>query len=705
VSNGLNSDIRPPTRFSLLLMALPLLATAAFYFGIRHELSALTTAQAQRAEHHASERLARQSALSLTMAMALADPALVRKVAEDLLRSDEAVVGLSVELQDGALVTVGSFPKDGIVSSLEVHGHTPLPAEVLLYGNRPATALERASEPAPRLGSLQLTTLRASGLLTGTSEINLSLAMYGTLAAIFLSFAAVALLLRHRLLQLGKIASALARGELDDIPRLRGNDEISWIAGNLSEISVLVREQVQRVHGRNATLLRDVTVQEARIERLADFMAILVSPLSEQLRFRQALDSLAQDVSASLALLFVPQPGSTAEASASLVCATAIGVPNKSAIELESTLHGALASSIKSLEIAHLPALAIDHPWMQLSKRKVPLEGVISVPLTFDNQLVAVVVLATRSALPTSDLDYLVDASLPMAIAIANQQAYGELVALSRRLEEQNTRLAEQRDQLESVNRLRAQFVANMSHELRTPLNAILGYSELIGDEVYGPVNQGQREAVDNVGQAAQHLLDLVNQVLDLNTMEAGHMTVESSPCDLRELVAHSVALAAPLARDLPYRPRLLTPDSVKIPIETDSERVHQILTNLLNNAIKFTEHGSVTATIETRADGGAIVSIRDTGIGIAKNDLEMIFEEFRQVDGSSTRARDGVGLGLAISQRLATALGGSLRVESSPGKGSVFSLELPKKMPLGSDPSSSTDSSPQSTPQLATGS
>jgi signal transduction histidine kinase len=233
--------------------------------------------------------------------------------------------------------------------------------------------------------------------------------------------------------------------------------------------------------------------------------------------------------------------------------------------------------------------------------------------------------------------------------------------------------------QIEIASQHKSQFLANMSHELRTPLNAILGYTELIMDDIYGEVPEKIRDVLDRVQKSGHHLLSLINAVLDLSKIEAGQLELALADYSLAEVV-HAVvtqveslaaekglSLRATLARSLPAG-------------RGDERRLAQVLLNLVGNAIKFTEAGDVR--IAARVDGDAfVVSVEDTGPGIAAADRERIFEEFQQADSSSTRKKGGTGLGLSIAKRIVELHGGRIWVESTVGRGSTFSFRVPVRV------------------------
>jgi signal transduction histidine kinase len=264
----------------------------------------------------------------------------------------------------------------------------------------------------------------------------------------------------------------------------------------------------------------------------------------------------------------------------------------------------------------------------------------------------------------------------PLAIAISNARAYAAAQHLARELTERNHALVKQRDQLQEMNRLKSEFLANVSHELRTPLNAISGYTELMEEGIYGPVTDDQKEALEGVEESSRNLLTLINQILDLSKVESGKIEMYVTEVPIHDVIQAVVAEAQPLCKDKPFKVQARCP--TRVVIKTDGAKVKQILTNLVSNAVKFTDKGGVMVELKPDSDGGCSVAVRDTGIGIRPEDQQIIFEEFRQVDGSSTRKYSGTGLGLAIARRFAILCSGGLTVESQHNVGSIFTLRLP---------------------------
>ena len=234
----------------------------------------------------------------------------------------------------------------------------------------------------------------------------------------------------------------------------------------------------------------------------------------------------------------------------------------------------------------------------------------------------------------------------------------------------------EARTAAEQANQLKSQFLASMSHELRTPLNSIINFTRILSSGMRGPVNEGQLDYLGRVCHSGEHLLGLINDILDLSKIEAGRMELVKEPLQIGEVVQSVMATAVGLTKDKPIELRQEIEADLPV-IEADRTRVRQILLNLLSNAAKFTEQGSITVRA-MRMDDYLVVHVVDTGIGIAREHLSAIFEEFRQVDGGSNRRYEGTGLGLPICRHLVELHGGRLWVESSPSIGSTFGFSLP---------------------------
>jgi signal transduction histidine kinase len=217
-----------------------------------------------------------------------------------------------------------------------------------------------------------------------------------------------------------------------------------------------------------------------------------------------------------------------------------------------------------------------------------------------------------------------------------------------------------------------------MSHELRTPLNAILGYTELIQDGIYGALPDKAVDVMDRVQSNGKHLLDLINDVLDLSKIEAGQMELRLDDYSLTNVIATVAHSTEPLAREKGLKFSVELPPELPIG-HGDESRIVQVLYNLIGNAIKFTEQGDIRLSASCKAKK-FVIKVADTGPGIPEAEQNRVFEEFHQLDNSATKRKGGTGLGLAISKRIVELHGGRISVQSELGKGSTFRIDLPMR-------------------------
>ena len=269
---------------------------------------------------------------------------------------------------------------------------------------------------------------------------------------------------------------------------------------------------------------------------------------------------------------------------------------------------------------------------------------------------------------------------------------------LERRVQERTQELAVARDRAESADRLKSAFLASMSHELRTPLNSIIGFTGILLQELAGPLNPEQRKQLGMVQGSARHLHALINDVLDFSRIAADQLELRTERFEVRALIAGAVDLVRLEAERKGLRLQVEVPPGLP-PLESDRRRCGQVLLNLVSNAVKFTDRGEVVIAAglvpDFRPEGARAVGacaaapavrlrVCDTGVGIKPEDLAALFQAFRQIDAGLARQHGGTGLGLAVSRRLADRLGGEIAVESTWGRGSVFSFTLPLTPPAG---------------------
>jgi len=298
--------------------------------------------------------------------------------------------------------------------------------------------------------------------------------------------------------------------------------------------------------------------------------------------------------------------------------------------------------------------------------RSTNSRSVLGVPILRENEVLGAMVLARTSVRPFSEREIqLVETFADQAaIAIQNVRLFNEIQDKSR--------------QLEVASRHKSEFLANMSHELRTPLNAIIGFSEVLLERIFGALNEKQEEYLKDVLSSGRHLLTLINDILDLSKIEPGRMEIERSVFSLRTALENGVTMVRERASRHDIAIALDVSQGLD-EVTGDERKVKQVIYNLLSNAVKFTPDGGHVNVTAARENGAATVTVRDTGIGIAPEDQDRIFEEFSQVGRDPERSREGTGLGLTLSKRFVELHGGTIKVQSAPGQGSVFTFTLPQ--------------------------
>jgi signal transduction histidine kinase len=328
---------------------------------------------------------------------------------------------------------------------------------------------------------------------------------------------------------------------------------------------------------------------------------------------------------------------------------------------------GVLGRTAMTLEPVQVPDIALPGAYEGRLREILIDSGVraiLAVPMVREGQLIGCLGVTRNQPgeFPAETIELLRTFATQSALAIQNARLFHEIEDKSR--------------QLEAASRHKSEFLANMSHELRTPLNAIIGFSEVLSEKMFGELNQKQEEYSKDIYASGQHLLSLINDILDLSKIEAGRMELEVTDFDLPAAIDNALTLVRERASRRGIRLGSAIDDRVGM-IRGDERKVKQVLLNLLSNALKFAPEGG---RIDVRAalnDGMAEISVADTGVGIAPEDQEAIFEEFRQV-GTADKKVEGTGLGLALSRKFIELHGGRIWVQSEPGKGSTFSFTLP---------------------------
>ncbi len=472
------------------------------------------------------------------------------------------------------------------------------------------------------------------------------------------------------------LSAALAQRVIDASPAARRELPLVDPIDGSDRLYELFSTPVQNPEGSVVSVLRNVTdLQHATLELEENYRKLRqaeVEVRTERDRLTLIIDSVADPI-------LVTSP------------AGAIVHMNEPAERLFTLRHGATAQEIQRVRAndahfsSHISNLFVSTSGLRWhgevglvdppSGRPVPVEAFSGKVLSPRGDVTAIVtILHDRTeAIERTRLNQQLERARD-ELEHKVREATAELLRQKELLERQNL-------ELEQASALKSQFLANMSHEFRTPLNAILGYTNMLLQDVYGVLAEPQARSLSRVDSNARHLLTIINDILDISRIEAGRMPVRATSFRLPELIREVMAELEPLvARSkLTVRTRFAPK---KLPaVRSDRAKVKQIVLNLLTNAIKFTPSGSVTVVTTYRPASERItIDVIDTGIGIASQDQDRVFDDFRQVDNSPTREYGGAGLGLSICRRLATVLGGDLSLVSQPGAGSTFTLALPRR-------------------------
>jgi signal transduction histidine kinase len=312
----------------------------------------------------------------------------------------------------------------------------------------------------------------------------------------------------------------------------------------------------------------------------------------------------------------------------------------------------------------------------QMQIEQANTRSVLSVPIFIRDRLFGGICMHTTKAFRTftrEEIDLLQQIADQAAIALYNAQSYERLEEL---VQQRTQELEAEKLLSEAANRAKSEFLSNISHELRTPLTGILGFSGVLIEQIFGSLNAKQKQYVECIHTSGKHLLDLINDLLDLTKIEAGKEELTPELLLVEDIGQACASLFQERCWQRELEFNLAIAPEIKN-CTADRRRLNQILVNLLSNAFKFTEKGSITLRVEQTMQE-ILFSVIDTGIGIAKEDCEAIFQPFHQVDSGLNRKYEGTGLGLALSRRLAQLHGGDITVESELGRGSCFTLHLP---------------------------
>ena len=444
-------------------------------------------------------------------------------------------------------------------------------------------------------------------------------------------------------------------------------EEIQWISSFASQASIAIE---------NARLYEESREQAKQLALIYDITNKIRSSLDLETIIFQTLASLKDIVHYDHAGITLPdESGENILARSLMREGSRISPPPKIVLPLRgSALEWMLTSRQAHIQndLMESRAFPVDEVLLSWGVR-----AIIRIPLIVKDKVIGLLFLNSQHP------GYYGEKTLGVLHQIAGQLAIA--IENARLFEESEKR----RQEAEEATRLKSRFLANISHELKTPLTCILGYSELLKSQVHGPLNATQLQQVQIMHKNGQNLLRFIDDLLSLATLEAGKLNLRYTEFSIKDAIQTTIESARLLLKNKPIHLNLFIQPEVPVRIYSDEERIHQVLINLLANAVKFTKQGEIRLSVGKftgrRAQDPAEyleISISDTGIGIPPEELENIFEEFRQVDGSGTRKYGGVGLGLTICKRILKLLGGDIWVKSELGKGSTFKVLLPLNKP-----------------------
>jgi len=480
------------------------------------------------------------------------------------------------------------------------------------------------------------------------------------------------------LLKLQESASLIAHGDLDTFVDKSSSDEIGILGqhldgmrGSIKQLFAELSESKEQLEEHSRTLEQKVEVRTRELARSVEELKAL-GEVSQTVSSTLDLETVLTSIVRHAVQLSKTDAGTIYEldeAERVFVPRINYGVSPEFIEALrESRLRVGDKTVIGQAAIKRAPdqvpdlVKVPDYPLSYV--QQAGFRALLAVPLLREDRLIGGLIVRRKAAgeFPPPVVDLLQTFAAQSVLAIHNARLFHEI--------------EEKGHELEIANKHKSEFLANMSHELRTPLNAILGYTELILDNIYGDVPEKIQEILERLEKNGRHLLSLINDVLDLSKIEAGRLTLSLNEYSMGEVIQTVITSVEALAAEKKLELKVMVPTDLTTG-KGDEQRIAQVILNLLGNAIKFTEEGEVRVEA-TVSNETFMVSVSDTGPGLSEADQKTIFEEFHQVDGSSTREKGGTGLGLSIAKRIVEMHGGRIWVESTHGKGSTFRFTLP---------------------------
>jgi len=442
------------------------------------------------------------------------------------------------------------------------------------------------------------------------------------------------------------------------------------------------------------TLADGIQVKTETDEKFANLAALMLSEYDVKKFFQTTLTALASHTGSQMAAIYL-----LSEDEKTFRHFESLGVDDNARQSFAADkFEGEFGPALASHKVQHIKNIQEDTRivFYTVSGKYIPRE-IITLPILADNKVVAVISLASISNYTKQSIQLIDDILFTLSARVEGIMAYHKSKEFSKKLElqnreleaqktemdsqaaelmEQNAQLEMQKKQLDEAGQLKTNFLLNMSHELRTPLNSVIALSGVLSRRLSNKIPKEEYSYLEVIERNGKHLLAIINDILDISRIEAGREEIEITKFNANSLITSIVGMILPLAEEKEIELLHKAPDS-EVFITSDAAKCSHILQNLIGNAVKFTEKGMVE--IFTRqTDDKIIITVTDTGIGIAENHLPHIFDEFRQADGTTSRRFGGTGLGLAIAKKYSNLLGGTISVISEPGKGSEFTLTLP---------------------------
>ena len=480
------------------------------------------------------------------------------------------------------------------------------------------------------------------------------------------------------LLKLQESASSIAHGNLDTFVDKSSRNEIGLLAkhldimrGSIKQLFVKLQESKEKLEDYSRTLEQKVETRTLDLARTVEELKAL-GDVSQTVNSTLDLETVLTRIVRHAVQISIADAGTIYEFDENeqvFIPRINFGVSDEFIQAMresrqrvgDRTVLGQCAERKLPVQIPDL----VDIPDYPLSyMKKTDFRALIAVPLLRKDRHIGGLVIRRKSAgeFTESVVNLLQTFAEQSVIAIHNARLFHEIEDKGR--------------ELQAANKHKSEFLANMSHELRTPLNAILGYTELIIDNIYGDVTDKIKDVLERVEKNGQHLLNLINDVLDLSKIEAGRLYLSLNDYSIQDVIQTVFISVEALAGEKNLELNLKVSEGLKTG-KGDEQRIAQVILNLVGNAIKFTEQGKIEVNA-TVSNESFLISVSDTGPGLSETDQKKIFDEFQQADSSSTRAKGGTGLGLSISKKIVEMHGGRIWVDSILGKGSTFSFTLP---------------------------